>query len=60
MLNAIRTHGRYGALNTKRPKKLRRVSGFRRLQIYTRLDDNAGPRKSRERNGERIRREVIE
>ena len=30
---AIRTHGKYGAVKTSRPRKLRRVSGLRRLQI---------------------------
>jgi hypothetical protein len=32
-LNAINTHGRYGAVNTSSPKKLNLVSGLRRDQI---------------------------
>jgi len=32
-LKPISTQGRYGAVNTKSPKKLSRVSGFRRDQI---------------------------
>jgi hypothetical protein len=43
-LNPIRTHGRYGAVKTSRPRKLRRVSGFRRDQMYTSTLDRDEPR----------------
>jgi len=58
-LNAISTHGRYGAVNTSRPRKLSRVSGFRRDQIYTRLLDNAEPRKGIDSRGESARRRAV-
>lgn len=50
-LNAINTHGRYGAVNTNRPKKLNLVSGFLLDHIYTRLLLRAEPRNSIERKG---------
>lgn len=58
-LNVIKTQGRYGAEKTINPKKLKRVSGFLRLQIYTRLDVSAVPRNGSETNGERIKRKVM-
>jgi hypothetical protein len=53
MLNPISTHGKYGAVNTNNPRKLRRVARFRRLQIYTRVELSGDPRKGIETNGER-------
>ncbi len=38
------THGRYGAVKTRRPRKLSLVSGFRRDQMYTMVEDSGGPR----------------
>lgn len=55
-LNAINTHGRYGAVNTSSPKKLNRVSGFLRDHIYTKLLLSADPRNGMDRRGERQRR----
>lgn len=52
-LNAIRTQGKYGAVNTSSPRKLSLVSGFRLLQMYTKLLLNAEPRKGMESRGER-------
>ncbi len=46
------THGRYGAEKTSRPRKLRRVFGSRRLQMYTRLDDSGEPRKGIDTSGD--------
>ncbi len=43
-LNAINTHGRYGAVNTSSPRNDSRVSGFRRDQIYTSVLESALPR----------------
>ena len=43
------THGKKGARKTIKPKKLRRVSGLRRLHIYTRVLDKAWPRKGIEK-----------
>lgn len=57
--NAISTHGRYGAVNTSKPKKLRRVSGFLRLQMYTKLLLSALPRNGMESKGESMRRTVV-
>lgn len=54
------TQGRYGAVNTIRPKMLRRVSGFRRDQMYTRVDDSGCPRNGIETSGERTRRNAME
>jgi hypothetical protein len=53
MWKAIKTHGRYGAVNTRTPRKLRRVSGFLRDQMYTRVLDSADPR-----NGMEVVREL--
>lgn len=58
-LNAISTHGRYGAVNTSKPKKLRRVSGFRRDQMYTKLLLNAEPRNGMLSIGESASRSVV-
>lgn len=55
-LNPIRTQGKYGAVNTKRPKKLSLVSGFRLDQIYTSELLSADPRKGMESMGLRQRR----
>lgn len=52
-LNAISTHGKYGAVNTSSPKKLSLVSGFRLLQMYTRLLLSAEPRNGIDSRGER-------
>lgn len=43
-LKVINTQGKYGAVKTSRPRKLNRVSGFRRDQMYTSVLDNAEPR----------------
>ncbi len=53
MWNAINTHGRYGAVNTRTPRKLSRVSGFRLDHIYTRVLESADPR-----NGMEVVREL--
>jgi hypothetical protein len=45
------THGRYGALNTRSPKKLSKVSGFLRLQMYIRVLLSADPRNAMENMG---------
>ena len=58
-LNAISTHGRYGAVNTSSPRNDRRVSGFRRDHMYTRLELKAEPRNGIERSGERKSRRVV-
>ena len=58
-LNAIKTHGRYGAVNTSNPRKLNLVSGFLLLQIYTRLLDNAEPRNGMLSIGDRASRRVV-
>ena len=55
-LNAINTHGRYGAVKTSSPKKLNLVSGFLLDHMYTKLLLNADPRKGMDRRGERQRR----
>ena len=55
-LNAIKTHGRYGAVNTSNPKKLSLVSGFLRDQMYTKVLLRDGPRKGMDSNGESARR----
>jgi hypothetical protein len=52
ILNAISTHGKYGAVNTNNPRKLNRVSGFRRLQMYTRVELSGDPRNGIETSGE--------
>lgn len=49
--NRIKTHGRNGALKTKRPRKLNRVSGFFLLQIYTSVLERAEPRNGMEKRG---------
>ena len=58
-LNAIKTHGRYGAVNTSNPKKLSLVSGFLLLHMYTNELDNADPKKGMLSMGERARRRVV-
>ena len=50
-LNAIKTHGKYGAVKTRRPKKLSLVSGFLRDQMYTSELLSADPRKGIESIG---------
>ena len=55
----MRTHGRYGAVKTIRPKKLSLVSGFLLLQMYTRELDSALPRKGMLRRGERASRKLV-
>lgn len=58
-LNAISTHGKYGAVKTSRPKKLSLVSGLRLLQMYTKLLLNADPRNGIESKGERTSKTVV-
>lgn len=58
-LKAIKTHGRYGAVNTNSPKKLKRVSGFRRDQMYTSVDESGCPRNGIETNGDNAIRLVM-
>lgn len=58
-LNAISTQGRYGAVNTINPRKERRVSGFLRDQMYTRVLDSGWPRKGIDTSGERHMRHVV-
>lgn len=55
-LKAIRTQGKYGAVNTKRPKKLNLVSGFLLDQMYTSELLSAEPRKGMESMGLRHKR----
>lgn len=43
--NASITHGRYGALNVKTPKKLIRMSSLRLPQTYTIINERELPRK---------------
>jgi hypothetical protein len=57
---ASSTQGRYGALKTSRPRKLRSVSGFFRLQIYMRVLLSAEPRKAMENMGAMQRRREAE
>jgi hypothetical protein len=52
------TQGRYGALNTSSPKKLSKVSGFLRLQMYMRVLLRAEPRNAMENMGAMQRRSV--
>lgn len=58
-LNAINTHGRYGAVNTSNPRNDSRVSGFRRDHMYTSELERAEPRKGIERRGESRRRSAV-
>ena len=58
-LNAIKTHGRYGAVNTSNPRKLNLVSGFLLLHMYTKELDKADPRKGMLSIGERASRSVV-
>ena len=58
-LKAIKTHGRYGAVNTSSPRKESLVSGFRLLHMYTSVELRAEPRKGMESSGERQRREAV-
>lgn len=58
-LNPISTQGKYGAVNTSRPRKLSLVSGLRRDQIYTRVEESGCPRKGIDTSGERRSRQVI-
>ena len=55
-LKPMRTHGKYGAVKTKRPKKLSLVSGFLLDQIYTSELLRAEPRKGIESMGLRHKR----
>lgn len=55
-LKAINTQGRYGAVKTKRPRKLSLVSGFLRPQIYTRLEESEEPKNGSDRKGDAMRR----
>ena len=50
-LKPMRTHGKYGAVKTKRPKKLSLVSGFLLDQMYTRELLRAEPRNGMESMG---------
>ena len=52
----MRTHGKYGAVKTSSPKKLRRVSGLRRDQMYTSVELRADPKKGIDRKGESVSR----
>ena len=58
-LNAIKTHGRYGAVKTSNPKKLNLVSGFRLLHIYTSELESADPRKGMLSMGESPSRSMV-
>ena len=44
-LNVMSTQGKYGAVKTSKPRNERRVSGLRRDQMYTSVDERAEPRK---------------
>lgn len=55
-LNAINTHGKYGAVKTSKPRKLNLVSGFLRDQMYTKLLLNAEPKNGIDNIGDRQRR----
>ena len=46
------TQGKYGAEKTRTPRKLSRVSGFRRDHMYTNVLLSAEPRKGRDSNGD--------
>ncbi len=59
-LNPINTQGKYGAVKTSNPRKLNRVSGFRRDHMYTSVEDNGWPRKGIETSGDRRIRNAIE
>lgn len=59
-LNAIKTQGRYGAVKTNKPTKLIRVSGLRRDQMYTRVEDSGWPRNGMETRGDSKIKLVIE
>jgi hypothetical protein len=52
----MRNQGRYGAVNTKSPRKLNLVSGFLRDQMYTKVEDRGCPRKGMETRGDNKRR----
>jgi hypothetical protein len=58
-LKAMRTHGKYGAVNTRSPRKLNLVSGLRRDQMYTRVDESGWPRNGMDTRGDRIIRLVM-
>lgn len=45
--NPNNTHGKYGAIKFRRPKKFIRVNGLRRDQTYTSIIVNAWPRNSK-------------
>ncbi|KAH0490261.1 hypothetical protein TgHK011_001738 [Trichoderma gracile] len=51
-LKAISTHGRYGAVKTSSPRKLSLVSGLRRDQMYTRVEDSGWPRNGIDTSGD--------
>lgn len=52
------THGSHGALNTISPRKLNRVSGFFRLQMYTNELDKADPKNAMEKTGAMLSRTI--
>ena len=52
----MRTQGKYGAVKTRRPRKLNLVSGFLLDQMYTRELLRAEPKKGMESIGLRQRR----
>jgi len=58
-LKPISTHGKYGAVKTRTPKKLSCVSGFFRDQIYTRVEESGCPRKGRDTRGDMAMRLTI-
>ena len=58
-LKPINTHGKYGAVNTKRPKKLSLVSGFLLDHMYTSELLRAEPRKGIDSRGLRQRRTEV-
>lgn len=58
-LNVMRTHGKYGAVNTSRPRKLNRVSGLRRDQMYTKVEERGWPRNGIDTSGDRTMRLVV-
>jgi len=58
-LTPIRTQGNHGALKTRRPRKLSRVSGFRRLHIYTNVLLRPVPRNGIDKMGAMRSRDVL-
>ena len=59
-LNPIKTQGRYGAVKTSSPRKLSLVSGLRRDQMYTSVEESGWPRKGIETRGDSAMRLAME